>query len=241
MKQNARVRGFTMVEVMIAISILAILLFMVYMSLHRTSDMYAANSKRAWILHQGRVALDEIAEGVRQGNRLNLKGAIAPPTDGVEGGVSNTVSFVKITKPDAVTKKVAYNKYYTSYFWQLSDDTYTVADPGNPAVVAPAPIPPYKLPGATWVDANNNNIKDEGRLVRTDPNPDDSGVYSPAHIMCNYLKNDPFGFQVRQTYQTVNLVKQSQIRITLVLVFTDDHNKVQEETLETIVFLRNSQ
>lgn len=240
MKQNARVRGFSLLEVMIVVSILAILLLIVYMSLHRTTDMYTANSNRAWVIHQARVALDELAEEVRQGNRLNLKPVVAT-SDGLESAPASVISFIKITNPDPVTKKVKFNQYYTSYFWQLSDNTPTVTDPGNAVVTAPAPVPPYNLPGSTWVDANNNTVKDEGRLVRTDPNPDGNGRYYPAKIVCNYLKKSPDGFQIRETYRMVNGVRQYQLRITLALQFTDERNKVQEETLETTVFLRNSQ
>jgi prepilin-type N-terminal cleavage/methylation domain-containing protein len=240
MMKKTRARGFSLLEVMIAIAILAGIMLMVYMSLHRTTDMYSANSRRAWVIHQAREALDTIAQEIRQCNRLNLKNVITT-TEGVESAPAETVSFIKITDPDPTTKAVRYNQYYTSYFWQLSDDTLTTTDPGNAVVTAPATVPPYKLTGSTWVDANNNTLKDDGRLIRTDPNPDVNGRYYPARIICSYLKNTPDGFQVRQTFRSVNGVPQYQLRITLKLMFTDERNKVQEETVETIVFLRNSQ
>jgi len=224
--------GFTLLEMMIAMGILAVVMLMVYMSLHRTSDLYTANSKHAWIIHQARTALDEIAEDIRQGNRLNISPVVAT-TEGVESGASNRISFRKIAAP--VAGAVTYNTYYTSYFWSLCDNTQTIADPANVGKG------PYTLPGATWVDANNNTQIDEGRLIRTDPNPNASGLVYGAKIMCNYLKNNPDGFQVRETYRLVGGIRQYQLRITLVLVFTDNRNKVIEQTLETTVFLRNSQ
>ena len=102
-------------------------------------------------------------------------------------------------------------------------------------------MPPYILPNGVWIDGNQNKVKDEGRLVRTDPNANETGQYYPAKIMCTYLKNTPDGFQVRETYRMVNGVRQYQLRITLVLAFPDARNKMHEETVETIVFLRNSQ
>jgi hypothetical protein len=240
MKLKVRSRGFSVIVVLIASAILAALRARVYMSLHKTSDMYSANSKRAWIVHQARVALDELAEEVRQGNRLNLKPVVAT-LEGTESAPASQISFIKIRTPDPATNKVRYNQYYTTYFWQLSDDTSTTTDPGNLAVTAPNPVPPYTLSNGVWIDVNQNQIKDEGRLVRTDPNANEAGQYYPAKIMCTYLKNTPDGFQIRETFRTVNGVRQYQLRITLVLMFPDERNKMQEETVETIVFLRNSQ
>ena len=77
-----------------------------------------------------------------------------------------------------------------------------------------------------------------------------NGCISTAHaatdrvsrsISHHYLKSSPNGFQVYETYRTVNGIKQYQLRIVMVLVFTDEKNRVLEETLETTVFLRNSQ
>src|SRR5436190_2410834 len=249
MKQKARVGGMTLVEIMIAIGILGILLLMVYMTLHRTTDLYSVTSRRSWIVHQGRVALDEIAEEVRQSNRLNLIPVQTTPGEGVESLTAATqISFIKITKPDAVTNKVKYNTYYTTYMWQASDATTDMADPVNAylascsAYQSPSSPGKYIIPSATAVDADNNKNTTEGRLVRVDPNLGEDGLqHCPVKIMCSYLKNTPLGFQVRETYRTVNGVKQFQLRITMVLVFTDERNRVQEETLETTVFLRNSQ
>lgn len=240
MEQKTRVRGFSLLEVLIASVILVALLAMVYMSLHKTSDMYSVNSKRAWILHEARAALDEMAEEMRQGNRFSLV-PVTATTEGVESAPGTQISFKKITSPDPTTKKTRYNTYYTSYFWQLSDDVYTVADPANTSVIAPAPTPPYKVTGGNWIDVNQNKIKDEGRLMRVDPNPNEAGQYYPAKILSHYLKNTPEGFQIREMYRTVNGVRQYQLRLTLVLMFPDEKNRMQEETVETIVFLRNSQ
>ena len=160
------------------------------------------------------------------------------------------MSFFKITTPDPVTKKQRFNTYYTTYMWQASDDTYTMADPVNTAPVLPAGLgPPYKIPGSTWVDANGNRKKDDARLIRVDPNPDATGHYAPVKILSNYVKGTYVdstgatvtGFQVRETLRTVNGNKQIQCRLTLVLNYTDVKNRIVEQTLETNVFLRNSQ
>jgi prepilin-type N-terminal cleavage/methylation domain-containing protein len=249
MNQKTRVRGFSLIEIMIAVAILAGLMLMVYMSLFRTTDMYSANSKRAWILHQARSAIDEIAEELRQANRLNLKPTIVT-SEGVEAVTpSTTISFIKITSPDPVTNKVRYNTYYTSYFAQRNDTGNITVDPGNAVLPAsPAPQLPWKLSAGGWVDANNNAKKvggvvtgmdDDYRLVRTDPNPDANGHYYPAKVMCNYVKKD--GFSIYQTWRTVSGRPQYQLRISLVLQFVDERNKQLEETVETTVFLRNSQ
>jgi len=249
MKQKTRARGFSLLEVMIAIAILAAVMLMVYMGLHRTTDMYSANSKRAWIVHQARSALDELVEELRQANRLNLKPTIVT-AEGVEAVTpSTTISFIKIRTPDPVTMTVRYNNFYTSY-WAERNDTggQITADPGNPTATLLPPVPalPWKMSAGGWVDANNNakkvggvltGVDDDYRLVRTDPNPTEAGLYYPARVMCNYVKKD--GFNIYQTWRKVNGTPQYQLRISLQLQFTDERNKVVEETVETTVFLRN--
>jgi hypothetical protein len=172
--------------------------------------------------------------------------------EGVEATTpSTTISFIKIRTPDPTTMAVRYNQYYTSYWAQRNDSGGTITvDPGNAShpTLPSAHQLPWKLSAGGWVDANNNAKKvgsvitgmdDDYRLVRTDPNPTESGQYYPAKVMCNYVKKD--GFSIRQTWRTVNGRPQYQLRLTLELQFTDERNKVVNETVETIVFLRNSQ
>ena len=142
-----------------------------------------------------------------------------------------------------------YTTNYITYRLDASDNTTTVMDSVNGKG-------PFNLPGAVKVDGRNNGDKgpagtpDEGRIVRIDPNPDLQGKVYGARIMCNYVKMPdptklppiPAGFQVTQTQIAVpNSQPQTMVRITMTLVFTDARNKVLEETLETKIYLRNSQ
>src|SRR5687767_2963540 len=90
MMKTRRTAGFSLVEVAIAMAILGIVLAMIYMTLFSSSAEYEANAKRAWIIHQGRVALDEMVEDVRQSNRFSLTPLTPPAT---------MISFKKVKKP----------------------------------------------------------------------------------------------------------------------------------------------
>jgi prepilin-type N-terminal cleavage/methylation domain-containing protein len=248
MKKMRRNGGFTLLEVVIAMAILGIVLAMVYMSLFSSSSEYEANAKRAWILHTARLAMDEMAEEIRQSNRFALVGV--PPSGmlGKESLPSSTMSFKKVLPPKA-DGTPQYTANYITYRLDASDNTATVMDTVNIKG-------PFNLPGAVKVDGRNNGDKgpagtpDEGRIVRIDPNPDLQGKVYAARIMCNYVKMPdstvippiPAGFQVTQTQIAVpNSQPQTMVRITMTLVFTDSRNKVLEETLETKIYLRNSQ
>lgn len=76
---------------------------------------------------------------------------------------------------------------------------------------------------ASSVDANNNSIQDEGRLVREDLG---SGVKA---TICDYVKKG--GFVLSQTGQRVT--------ITLTLVVADEKNKEMSSTVSTSIVLRN--
>src|SRR6185295_20426522 len=196
MKKMRRSRGFTLLEVVIAMAILTIVVAMVYMSLFSSSAEYEANSRRSWILHTARLAMDEMAEDLRQSNRFSLQG-VTPKPPPLESAPSSTMSFqkVKAPLPDGTAQ---YTLKYITYRLDPSDNTQTVTD------IAANGGGIYKLPGAVTIDADNNKNTTEGRLVRIDPNLDAQGRHYDARIMCNYLKYDPTdptktGFRVTQT------------------------------------------
>jgi len=238
MKKMRRNRGFTLLEVVIAMAILLIVLAMVYMSLFSSSAEYEANAKRAWILHTARLAMDEMAEEIRQSNRFSLTG-VPPAAIGVESAPSSTMSFRKVMAP-LPNGTAQYTPFWITYRLDKSDDTPTVMDTVNSQG-------PFKLTGGVTVDADNKKATTEGRLIRIDPNGDLQGRHYYAKIMCNYMKYDALdptktGFRVTQTQINVpNSQPQTMVKITMVLAFTDSRNKVLEETLETKVYLRNSQ
>ena len=225
MTKTRRTAGFSLLEVAIAMAILGIVLAMIYMTLFSSSAEYEANAKRAWIIHQGRVALDEMVEDVRQSNRFSLTPLTPPAT---------MISFKKVKKPLA-DGTAQYTANWITYRTMKADKaTSNVTDPVTGIS--------HKVGGAVWVDANNNTVDtDDYRLVRIDPNLGDDGMTYTTRIMCNYLKPDPDGFKITQTSVSVDGSLQWQVKISLTLVFTDVKNRQLEQTLETTVFLRNSQ
>lgn len=254
MNLRRRPAGFSLLEVLIAIGILALVLGTVYMSLFRTAAQYEVNSKRSWIVDQARITLDEMAEDIRHGNQFSLI-PTNTAAEGSESAPATSISFLKglapkwIETPPGSGVKVLTPQYTTNpitYRWELSD-------------------------GPTAIDANNNRVADEGRIVRIDEN-------GKRRVMCNYVNNifrSPVlqtnpdgsktvvsaspelkpngsietdrrlwksGFGIEETYRmTTDGVRQVQLRLTLRLIFTDSLNKVLTQTLETKVFMRNSQ
>ncbi len=204
-----RRQGFSLLEVLITLAILGLVLSMLYMSLFRTSNEFEVNSRRSWIIDQARITMDEMTEDIRQGNCLSLTPIPPTPAPGSESyPPSSQVSFFKVLAPKAGVPQYTANPI--SYLWEASTST-----------------------GGPRVDANNNGIVDEGRIVRVDEN-------GKRRVMCSNVKNAPDGFKLTQAFVTIDGVRKVQIKITMTLVFTDARNKVLEQTLETKVFMRNS-
>lgn len=213
MNLRRRPAGFSLLEVLIAIGILALVMGTVYMSLFRTSAQYEVNSTRAWIVDQARITLDEMAEDIRHGNQFSLSPNPGLGTAGVENPTAATsIAFLKAIAPTSAGVP-QYTTNVIRYLWEPSS-------------------------GPTAIDANNNGVVDEGRIVRIDEN-------GKRRVMCNYVNNnsDPLkpGLAIRETFRiTSDGVRQVQLRITLNLILTDSTNKVLLQQLETKVFMRNS-
>src|SRR5262245_45679398 len=120
MKKTRRNRGYSLLEVVIASAILVLVMATVYMSLFRSTAEYETNSRRAWIMHQARVALDEMAEDLRQSNRLSLLPIPAPPVPpATETAPVSTMSFKKALAP--VAGVATYTANNISYVWMKAD------------------------------------------------------------------------------------------------------------------------
>jgi type II secretory pathway pseudopilin PulG len=232
MTSKRRAAGFSLLEVVIAGIILAGVMAAIYSSLYSGTQEYEVNSRRAWILHQARLAVDQLSEDLRQGTRLTMVPAVTVPNAPAETAPTNNISFKMALAPDS-TGKPQVTAQYITYMWAPS---------GAPSVTSPVTGAASPVGGSTWIDANGNGVLDEGMLVKIDPNPADANNHVfPPRILCNYLKNDPNGFKVSQSVVTVNNERMLQIHIVLTLVFTDSKNKVLEQTVESKTFVRNLQ
>jgi prepilin-type N-terminal cleavage/methylation domain-containing protein len=161
--------------------------------------------------------------------------------------------------------------YYITYMWMPSGtqdatayNTLRLAD-GATGIPVTLPGGSKVVNGSTWIDASGrnkpNDLHDNGMLVRIDPNHYDlSNPSAPATIspfpfkvVCNYLQGEPdttttggqkwtpTGFQVKQSVVKAGNESLLQIHLILALQFTDSRNKLQTETLESKVFVRNLQ
>lgn len=238
MSAKRRVRGFSLLEVLIASTILAFVMGAIYASLYSGTKEYEVNNKRAWAVQQARLALDEMSEDIRQSVRLTMTPTQTVPNAPAESAATNNVYFFKaLPSSGGVAQKTSLR---IGYQWVQSGAT-SVTDVGNSSAVYSSTTTPPSFAHALWVDANNNGVKDEGMLVKTDPNTYTTAPTAKAKVMCQYLKNDPDGFKVQQSNVTVNGERMLQVHITLTLIFTDSVNKVLEQTLESKVFVRNLQ
>lgn len=232
MKTKRRAQGFSLLEVLISIGILGLVMATIYQSLYSGSKEYEVNSRRAWTLHQARLAVDELSEELRQATRLSVTPVQSVANAPAETAAVNNVSFKKVLPSINGVKQETTN--YITYKWIASQESVSSAPV---TVTSPLTGSTYTLGGAVWIDANGNGVHDDGMLVRID----DNGTRDHARIMCNYLKNDPNGFKITQSVVTVSGEKMLQIHITLTLNFVDSLNKTQEQTVESKVFVRNLQ
>ncbi len=236
MKIQRRDLGMSLLEIMIASAILVLVMFMIYTTLFTSTREYEVNSRRAYAVHQAQIALDEISEELRQATRVSLTPAVATPNAPSESTAVNNVSFKKTLQAVGGVKQETAN--YMQYLWVKTGNG------GTNLVTPKSPLSgTYKVAGSSiGIDANGNGLKDEGMLVKIDPNPTTDHPNGTSRIMCTYLKPDPDGFKVTQSYvQDPNGTKMLQVHVTLTLQFTDSFNKIQEQTLESKLFVRNLQ
>ncbi|HTF57174.1 MAG TPA: prepilin-type N-terminal cleavage/methylation domain-containing protein [Planctomycetota bacterium] len=92
--KNRRNKGFTLIEIMISVAVLAILVIGIYSALSATQNLYVAGVTRQTIQDRVRKALNDIALELRQAN----SGAAVPLTFGTAGTAGDqSVTFQMCT------------------------------------------------------------------------------------------------------------------------------------------------
>lgn len=268
-------KGFSLVEVVIAMAILGFVMAAVYASLYSSTSEYEVNNRRAWVVHQARTVLDQISEDLRQATRTSMVPAMPAPNAPLESAAVDNISFYKAMPQGYAIpagRTAPETPYYITYMWMPSGyqdaSTYAAARSAGGATGVPVTLPAgcnTTISGSTWIDASGKNkpsdLHDNGMLVRIDPNKyDPKNPATPATIakypfkvVCNYLQGEPdtsatggqvwtpTGFQVKQSVVKNGNESLLQIHLILALQFTDSKNKLQTETLESKVFVRNLQ
>jgi prepilin-type N-terminal cleavage/methylation domain-containing protein len=255
-----RAQGFSLLEVLITTAILGFVMAALYASLHSGSAEYETNNRRAWVVHQGRMILDQMSEELRQATRSFMIPAMPPANAPGESAATDNISFYMALpqgSPIPAGRTEPETQYYITYMWMPSG----VPDTTQLSVYQPGASLPVALPGGSSTAISgamninssgktNPTNHDNGMLVRIDPN---TSLQNPCKVVCNYLQGEPdttakggqlwtpTGFQVKQSVVQVNSENFLQIHLILALQFTDSTNRLQTETVETKVFVRNLQ
>jgi prepilin-type N-terminal cleavage/methylation domain-containing protein len=221
--RKSRVRGLSLIEIMIGIAVLAIISVAVMGLFHVGIHSFNRTARKDQLQENARKTLDLIAGELRT----------ADPT-----GITTT----------PVASTLNPNTYLSNVlrFKQALDYTPPTVDgaTGEPAI-DPATNKPYV--GVTtygdeisyfletsMLDANNNNVQDEARLVRTAwyVDPADNIKKLVKSVVCDYVR--PGGFKIVDNGN-------DSITITLQLRISDGKTKngTVDGTAATTVLMRN--
>jgi type II secretory pathway pseudopilin PulG len=216
-----RDRGWSLVEILIVAAILGFVMAAIFASLHSSTSEYEINNRRAWVLHQARLVVDQMAEELRQATRTSMIPVMAPANAPAETDPpADNISF-KMSMPAASNFPPGpggqpESKFFITYMWMPSGLSDTSQLQPITGATLPQALPAgcsTSIAESTWIDSSGQNIypkgptdtanyqKDahvNGCLVRIDPNPD---VYDPANpnkvratpvkVVCNYLQGEP--------------------------------------------------
>ena len=160
MKQRGN-KGLTLIEVMIAAFVLAIIVVAIYSLIFRSSRAYSDGSKMGTLYENGRRALDEMANEVRLGNS-----ASSIITTAYNGANKLDVPIFTRLEPDSIQPDPNLKN-------SLFETALTLR-------LEPSPV-----------DANNNgNTGDDWKLVRTRVTTDviTAAVTTTTTNLCDYIK-----------------------------------------------------
>jgi len=135
--------GLTLLEVIIASTIMSVLVLMVYLILHRSTDTYGNESLRLSLDQRSRDVLAEIARDLREAGSTTLTTG-DPPTSVVEGTSYNDLRFGVNSGYDLANRKVLFTRI-VRYRWRMDPDE-----------------------AANGKDDNANGLIDEGYIEKRD-------------------------------------------------------------------------
>ena len=177
---GARGRGFSMIEVMISVAILAIIALAIYALLEAGTNSYNTTTRKDTLQQNARTALEQIAAELRMANPTTI--VTTPVASGnlnING--SNLLTFrqsVNYTPPtvDIVTGEPAIdpatNLPYTGVTTYGDDISYFLE--------------------TSTADANNNGVQDEARLVRTAWYVIEGVKVQRKSTVCEYVRQGGF-------------------------------------------------
>ena len=192
-----RRQGLSLLEVMVSLGALALITMAIYGLVAAGSTTYANTTRQNTLQENGRRVLDQMSAEFR----------LANPDTLVVGTTYSSTSVTKNGSTSTTTVGVTTVSFQVSTGFEAGVTTW-----GSTIEYA------YE---ASDVDSNNNSIKDEGRLVRSQD--------GETVRLCDYVKAG--GFTAVKTGSTLAL--------TLTLQVADEKNKVMEKVVGTTVVLRN--
>lgn len=176
--RNRRQQGMSLVEVMVAMGVLAIVVLAIYLLIFRSSRAYTEGSKMATLYENGRRVLDEMANELRLGNSTTLI-----ITSSYNGANKLDVPIFTRLEPDSIQPDANLKN-------QLFETALTLRLEASP------------------VDANNNGTTgDDWKLVRTRITTDavTGTVTTSTQTLCDYIKPGGLTFTKTGTNITVAL------------------------------------
>lgn len=211
--RNDKVRGFTMIEVMISLAVFAIISLAIFALIEAGSTSYNQTTRLNQLQENGRKALEEMAAELRIANPAGAAFTVTKESDG-----SYSVEFQRVTE-----------------LLRDGQDGYDPAAAGGEGAINYTAYYIKYMLVPSMADANNNGISDDWRLVRIE---DPSGTKKTAGI-CEYV--EPGGFIVTRDPPKTAVTNPavSTVTLTLNLWVADSKQTMIRKSVSTKVMLRN--
>ncbi len=213
--------GLTLLEVMIASLILAVISSAIYLVLFNATVSYTNQTRLGDIQDRARRVLDEMANEIRQADQASIQ------ITALNGAQAVTFRVPKRFDPANANPDLR-------VVWSTTADNAAFYTAGSPYPAYAFTVRHFYEPSP--VDANHNAIQDEGRIVRVLVDPaTGSEIAGTRRVLTDYVK--PGSLVIASSDDgTGSGIK---VALGLTLMIGDYRNKTIETRLETTVNLRN--
>lgn len=211
--RRAKNQGVTLIEMAIYICVLATITLAIYALIHFGSKSYGTTTRKNTMQQSAMIVLERMAEELRN----------AHPDDGWLVGKDVDIDGTEL--PFVEFKPV---------IWRTKEELdalYPASAPHAAGQIEVGKLVRYQFQKSS-ADANNNGVKDEGKITRTQEEEQKDGSYlSVTSDICHHVKLS--GFVLTE------LTGPLRLQITLTMAVVDEQQKEVTSTVSTTVLLRN--